>query len=282
MNTETDMRLLTKQQLLQSFAIFGVGFFLVTMVLTAFVIVPRINAVFQSQHLEDHQAALALEAQLFTRFVDSQKTILQDLARFPSLANAAMLSDASNPALIDLFDNVVIGGEPGRIVLQDIAGTVLLQSTQSLQGLYNEGNAWVERVSNGDISYHFHLLSQEGGQLTFKISTPVIYNTNFIEGVLSAEITVSLDQLFIAQSFDEHIAFKLAQDHITVATDNSLIEIPHELSVKLENPNVVFTHISDKAVILAKERVLRNTILTVLLIGFAISFLPFAMVKPQK
>lgn len=273
---DINKRLLTNQHLFRSFAIFGIVFFLITMIFTAFVIVPKINSVFESQHSKDIQVDLALEAQLFMRFVESQRTVLQDLASFPSLVNAAMLSDGNNPALIDLFDNVVISGDAGRVVLQDISGKIVMQSTQALQGSYSEGEVWIEQVLNGDIPFHFYLLSQEGDSFTFKISIPVNYNT-YIEGVLSAEITAPLDHLFIAQSFDEHIAFKLVQDHIAIATDSSHIGIVRETAAMLEGPNVTLIYVTDDALVDAKEQALRKTILMVLLAGLAISFLLFTL-----
>lgn len=261
---------------MRSLALYGIGFFLITVMLTAFVIVPKINDVLESQTSKDIQVDLALEAQLFTRFVESQKTVLQDLAKSPSLVNSAMLSDARNPVLIDLFDNVVIGGEAGRVVLQDIAGTVLIQSTNQLLGSYNETQPWVERILNNEIPYYFRLLSQNGTRFTFQISIPVSYN-DYVEGVLSAEFSVPLDQVFIALSFDEHIAFKLVQEHMTIATEINHIEIAREESVALVSPDLTFTYVTDEAIVRGKERALRNTILLVLLIGLAISFLLFAV-----
>jgi hypothetical protein len=266
---------------LRSFAIFGIGFFLITVLLTALIIVPKINELFETQHAEDIQVELSFEAELFSRFLDTQITGLQDLARFPSLANAAMLSNARSPVLIDIFDNVVIQGDAGRVVLQDIAGTVLIRSTHLLQGKYEEGQEWSEWIINGDIPYHFHLLSQNEDKVTFQLSIPVKYN-GYIEGILSAEITVPLNQIFVSLSFNQHAAFKLVQDHITVATNSRYIEIAREATLKLETPNLTFIYVTDDAVVYSKERELRNTILWVLLIGFAISFLLFVLYGYQR
>lgn len=146
---------------IRNFAIFSAGFFVITMLLTAFVIIPKINKSIQSQHIKDTQAELVLEAELFTRYVSSQKTILQDLTKFPSLTNAVMLADASSHAVSDLFENVVIGGEKGRLILQDIEGGVLFQTGNDLQGSYTEKDLWLEQVLDGSIAYHFQLLAQE-------------------------------------------------------------------------------------------------------------------------
>jgi len=263
-----------QQYSLRTVAMLAMCFFITVLLLTALVVIPKINQVFESQNAEDVSVDLALKAQLFTQYIESNKTVLQDLAQFPGFVSATMLSDTSDPVLSDLVDNAVIGGENARLVLQDIVGTVLIKSTSKLKGSYDESQPWLEQVVTGAVPYHFQLLGQSDDQLNFKISVPVKYN-NFVEGVLSAEITSSLEQIFIAQSYNDHIAFKLVQDDITVSTKNDHIEIAHEASVKLEQPNLTFVYITDTAIIKRKESTLRNTILSVLFIGFAISFILF-------
>ncbi|OED41552.1 hypothetical protein AB833_09275 [Chromatiales bacterium (ex Bugula neritina AB1)] len=276
MSIRTDNQSKASLSEMRSLSIFGVASFLITMILTAFIIIPKANELFESQYSEDIQVELALQAKLFTNFVDGQRTILRDLAQFPSLVNAAMLSDADNPVLIDLFSNVVIGGNSGRLVLQDISGSVLLQTTHDFQGTYIEGNTWFNQLLDGVNPYHFQLLSQEGDFFNFQMSIPVTYN-NSIEGVLSAEVTVPLKQVFVAQSFD-HVAFKLVQEDATVQTEVDHIQIAREDSLELLHPNLTFIYITDDAIIKDKERSLRNTILLVLLAGLGMSFLVFAIV----
>ena len=106
-----------------------------------------------------------------------------------------MMSDASDPVLNDFIENIDIGGESGRMVLHDKAGTVLVATAADLQASYQEGELWVNQILEGVAPYHFQLLGQSEGQFSFKISIPV-KNNESIEGVLSAEITESLDRVF--------------------------------------------------------------------------------------
>jgi len=276
MDTISMNKLKSNQYSLRSIAMLAMVFFLIVTILTALVIVPKINRVFESQNAHDIRVDLALEAELFTKYVESQKTILEDLANFRSLVNATMLSDSSDPILTDLFDNVVLGGEKGRLVLQDIGGTVLINNASDFQGIYGEGERWVDQIIDAAVPYHFQLLSQIDDQFTFKISVPVKYN-ELVEGVLSAEITESLEQVFVSQSFNNNIAFRLVQDEISIYTDSDHIEIAHEESIGLEQPDLTFIYITDAAVIRQKEISLRNTILLVLLTGLVVSFLLFVL-----
>jgi PAS domain S-box-containing protein len=242
--------------------------------LSVFLVIPKANRLFESVHAQDVQTELALEAALFTRFIESQRTIIQDLAAYPSLTSAVMLSEASDRSLHELFDNVVIGGKKSRLLLQDIAGNILLQTDNKLRGNYANKPAWLEQILTRSIAYHLQLLHQEGLTLVFKMSVPVIYN-NHVEGVLSSEIAVSLDDVFVTQSYNK-VAFKLVQDGVTINTDTEHIEIHRENSLTLTNSNIIFTYITDDSLIDDGKRSLQNTILSVLLVSFAISFLLFA------
>ena len=259
---------------LQSFTALTMAFFLIVLILTALVVVPRINELVESQNADEIQVDLALQAKLFTKYVESQSAVLQDLAQFPVLISAAMLSDPKNPKLKDLIDNIVISGKNARLILQNFAGAVVISTTQQLQGKYSKNEAWVDKILEGEIPYHFQLLSQENEQFTFKISVPIEYNT-LIEGVLSAEITAPLDQVFITQSINDDIAFKLVQGSTTIATAGEHIGSAQENSVYLAQPDLDFIYITDDLLVIEKQLALRNTVLTVLLVGLVISLVLF-------
>jgi hypothetical protein len=119
-------------------------------------------------------------------------------------------------------------------------------------------------------------LGQDKERFTFQISIPVVYD-DYIEGVLSAEITVLLSRVFVTQAFNKHVAFRLTQGQSAIFTHFEHIEIARENSVDLDSPNLTFTYITDDGPIREKVRSLRNSILLVLLVGLAISFFLFAL-----
>ena len=260
---------------LKTFTLFSVSLFLLIMFVSAFFIVPKFNSLLDNQHEQDVQSELAQEAALFTRFIVSQQTIVQDLAAYPSLAAAVMLGDSNDLAITELFNNSVIGGKKSRLVLQDIAGTIVIKTDNTLYGNYARNQPWLDQLLNGEIAYHFQLLRQDGLALTFKVSVPVFYNS-FIEGVLSSEITVPLKDIFITQAFNDNIAFRLTQGDITVNTGAEHIEIQRENSLTLAGTNIVFSYVTDDSLIYQGKRELENVILLVLLFSFTVSFLLFA------
>ena len=255
-------------------ALLCVGFFLITSILTAFIIIPKINESIEENYEKGLQVDSKLEAELFIRFVESHRVLVSDITKHPSLTNAVMLSSGGNPKLIELLDNVTIREAKGRLVLQDIAGNVLFKTSNEMQASYNQDDSWLEKLLNGDIPHHFQLLEQKRELFTFKISVPVIYTGN-IEGVLSAEMTAPLDQLFVAQIFDESVALKLMQDHVIVKTSADKIRIPKETSLDFEKFGVTFVYISDESAFREKTAKIRNSILAVLFVGLAASFIFF-------
>ena len=267
-----------KMPQLRGIMLFCIGFFLLTSILTAFFIIPKINESIAESYENGLLIDSQLEAELFIRFIESNRELLGDLAQYPSLINAVMLSNGDSPNLIDLLDNVTIRGERGRLVLQDIAGNILLQTSDQMQASYDSDAPWLDEVLNRDRPYHFQLLGQNGGMFTFKMTVPVIYSDN-VEGVLSAEISASLHKVFVAQLFDDSIAFKLTQDRVVVKTSIDGIRIPKETSLQLEGLGLSFTYISDEALFRDKSAALRNTILSVLFFGLAISFVLFFIVS---
>lgn len=263
---------------LGNFAILGLSFFFVMILLTSFLIIPKINELFEEQYTQDVQAELKLEAELFTRFVENHSDNLKDLARFPSLTNAVMLSDGNNPNLLDLFENFVTRGEKSRLVLQDMEGKILIQTTNNLQGNYSKNSQWQEDILEGAIPYYFQLLGQNNEFFTFQLSVPVSYDL-YPEGILSTEITIPLAQAFVALNLNEHIAFKLSQKNNVVYTSTEHISIGRETSIYLDSPQINFTYITDDEPTLEKEHKIRNIILSVLFVGLAISFTLFSFIE---
>lgn len=264
-----------KNSAFKNFAIFSVSLFLLIMFVSAFFVVPKFNSLLDKQHEKDVQNELALEAALFSRFVVSQQSIVQDLAAYPMLAGAVMLGDINDFSITELFENSVIGGEKSRLVLQDIAGSIVIKTDNKLYGNYAFDQPWIEQILQGVITYHFQLLRQKNAALTFKVSVPVLYN-GYIEGVLSSEITIPLEDIFVTQKYKKNVAFRLTQGAVKVSTSTEHIEISRENSLTLPEIDIVFTYISDDSLIYDGKRELQNTILLILLVSFTLSFILFS------
>lgn len=274
MSTETNTPIKVDRLKLRSISPFLIIFSLVMTLLTAFVAIPKFNETFEALYKEDLEVKLELEAKLFLRFIEGQKIILEDLANFPNLTNAVMLSSADNPELVDLFDNFLIGGKESHFVLQNFIGDIIYKTGDSLQGDYSNNAKWMGDILKGDKAYHVQLLGQDDDEFTIQISVPVKYN-DYIEGLLSAELSVPIEQGLVPQEHDTHVAFKLVQDNVIVQTPTDNIDIPREISLDLGTPAIRFVYISDDTPIQRAEADLRNIILFVLFAGLVISFILF-------
>jgi PAS domain S-box-containing protein len=264
------------RHLLRVLSGFLIGFFLIMTFLTAFFVVPKINQAIETQHVADSKVTLQIKSELFRHFIDDYQTLLRDLAKFPVITSAALLSQSDNPDFIDLVDNFLIDGQKSRLVLKNIAGEVIYQTSDDLIGDLISNPSWLQKVLDGDAPYHFQLLRQEANNLRFALSVPVIYRGH-IEGVLSAEITSGLDEIFSSQTINDSGGFKLRQKNITIQTDIDDIKIPRVISKDIIAPNIELTYIGDDAPVLAAQKKLRNNILGTLFIGLVISFILFTI-----
>jgi PAS domain S-box-containing protein len=259
------------------FAIYSVGLFLLLMLLSAFIVIPQINKLFESQHSKDINVELTQEVAMFMNFVENQRSIIDDLAKYPSLTSAVMLSDSDNRSVHELLDNMVIGGEKGKLVLQDIEGNTLVKTVEIFQAEYTNNPSWLLAILEGDVPYHFQLLSQNKQNISLKISVPIIFN-RFIEGVLSSEMTVSLKDIFISQPQNINAAIKLTQNLLTIGTTTEHIELARENTIKLDSLGIIFTYITDDAPIKKTEQAIKNVVFSVLLGSLAISFFLFVVI----
>ncbi|MDO7083299.1 CHASE domain-containing protein [Pseudocolwellia sp. AS88] len=257
---------------------YSIGLLSLLMLLSAFIIIPKINTLFEEQYDKDTKRELKKEVALFNNFIESQRRVIEDLAKFPSITNAVMLSDADNASVNGLLKNVVIGGEKGRLVLQDIEANVLVQTTKQLQGIYTNEEPWIEEILNASKPYHFQLLNQSQDSILFKISVPVLYS-GFVEGILTGEIKASLDDVFVNQVLSSDTAITLTQNELTVGTSTNKIVLARENTAMLQGLNVTFTYITDDAPLLKRERSVQNLIFSVLLAGLAVSFILFSLLS---
>jgi len=261
---------------LRIFAVFLIGFFLIMTLLTAFVAIPQINKSLETQHMEDSQTTLEIETELFKRFVSNHKSTLEDFAKFPVIVNATLLSDVSRPEFIDLINNFVIAGEKSRLVLQNVDGDIIYQTTGDIRGDFTLDTSWLTALINGTVSYNFQLLEQEEEFFRFVISIPVKYRDQ-IKGILSAEISKPLSAIFSPKTMTEGGVFKLQQDGVVVSMDTSAIALPREVYTKIALKNLELTYISDGTIVLNAQHELRSKILRTFFGGLAISFLLFTL-----
>lgn len=243
-----------------------------------FLVIPTVNKNYEVQHDRDIKVALTREAALFQRFINNQQTILKDFASYPNMTNAVMLSDASNTGLIELMENAVIGGNKGKLVLQDIEGNILIQTSRDMQGIYNsKSSRWLTSILDGSSTRYFGLLNQEGDHFAFQISVPVTYN-GYVEGVLSAELNFPFNSVFISEP-SQKTAFKLRQGTVSISSNTDHINIVRENSIKLEDDDITFTFITDDTPIREAAYKSRNTILLVLISGLLLSLLLFILLS---
>lgn len=253
-----------------------VVFSLLVTLLAAYSLFPQVNALLEKQHIRDSRITLEIEAELFERFVDQYHDALVNLSEFPVVINAALLSQGNHPDLIDLVDNFSISERKGEIILHDIGHNVIYQ-TQGLQGHNHFRKAWIDDLLEGRKPYHFELLEEHDNQSRFILSVPIKYNGN-IEGIISAEEVLPMDQIFSPEQFNSGAAFRLSQGDRVVQTSSDQFLLPQEISTQIPLKDVTLTYIFDESEISDIRNQFKNRILTILLMGFGASFILFTLI----
>ncbi len=262
--------------ILRAFAGFLIGFFLIITILTAFLLVPKINKSLESQHITDSTISLQIKSELFRHFIEDYHSLLADLAKYPVVTSAALLSKSDNPDFIDLVDNFLIDGKKSRLVLKNIAGEVIYQTSKDLEGDLISNPPWLKNIFEDEAPYYFKLIGQEKNSFRFIIAVPVIYR-GYTEGILSAEITAHLNDIFSSQTINDSGGLKLRQGNVVIQSDIDDIAVPRVISKDIIAPNIELTYIGDDAPIIAAQNKLRNNILGTLFIGLVISFILFTI-----
>lgn len=140
---------------LRSYALFFIGFFILIAMLSAVFVTPKISNMLEANHQKELEVGSRLEAELFVRFIHSQRETLAGLASSPRLTNAIMQPSVVSPSSINFLNNAMIHGEKGRLVLQDIAGNILFKTSDDFQGSYDRDATWLKQFLLRNINHHF-------------------------------------------------------------------------------------------------------------------------------
>jgi PAS domain S-box-containing protein len=251
--------------------------FLVLVVASVTLVIPRVSAVLEQQHSRDINVSLDREVALFLRYIEQKRTSLADLASLPVVKNSVIMSDAT-PA-VEFFESVMLDGAPARVVLRNIDSEVLLATSERIVEL---GTTEFNKLLSGQLPYDLRLLSQSGGDVAMQISLPVTYH-ELVEGVISAEFMVSLNELLVANRHGgEVVGIQVTQGDVTVSSNLRDISEPRVDTIALEHPPLTFSYITDNRFLHEREQYLRNTLLLVLLGGFFVALLLFAWLESQR
>ena len=253
-----------------------VFFFMLMSILTSLVIMPQLSHIFDRQHIRDSIGTLQLEAELLRRFVKDKQQHLESLAASPIVINSALLASADDPDLLDLLNNYIINTEKAHLLLQDIAGGVIYKTDDKIKGDFSADSNWFEALITQKTSYNFKLLPQEGDQLRFILSVPVLYQGS-TEGVLSAYISTPIDHVFSPQLITNNSAFKLKQNNIIAKTKSDHIQMPKEVSTIMVEKNLELIYVSDATYIEKERDRINGVILSVIFMGFLVSFFIFLL-----
>jgi PAS domain S-box-containing protein len=244
--------------------------------LVAFVIIPKLNQFSDKEQAINLQEEIAIEIDLFKRFVEAKKEDLEALTKLPKIQDALSSEQTINTDFPEYFANLDVEGGQAVIVLQDMSGEVRLQTNASLSGDYDIKSDDVQKLISKDIDYRFDLIDQKEKKFRFQLSVPV-KTGNVIKGILTAEINVPKSLAFISPSYDSNIAIHLLQKGKKVYTNFEDIKFPIEVSKNIKDPDLKFTYILNDKIAIEQSRNTQNITLSIIFLGLITSFVFFGL-----
>ena len=146
----------------QQYALAFFCFFLVITLLSVTIVMPQIERTLERQASTESRLTLQTEAEILKRYIDSLRTNLEDLAGYPSITGAVLLSRSDNTNFTDLVDNHSISGKKSSLIIQNIAGDIIYQSREDLICSYSAKNLRAIEILENGASSHLTLHSPIG------------------------------------------------------------------------------------------------------------------------
>ena len=266
----------TNKKISRTYTFICIGFVFILTMLVAFVIIPKLNQFSDKEQAINLQEEIAIEIDLFKRFVEAKKEDLEALTKLPKIQDALSSEQTINTDFPEYFANLDVEGGQAVIVLQDMSGEVRLQTNASLSGDYDIKSDDVQKLISKDIDYRFDLIDQKEKKFRFQLSVPV-KTGNVIKGILTAEINVPKSLAFISPSYDSNIAIHLLQKGKKVYTNFEDIKFPIEVSKNIKDPDLKFTYILNDKIAIEQSRNTQNITLSIIFLGLITSFVFFGL-----
>ena len=221
-----------------------------------FFFIPLMNNSFDSlQEKQSKQSAqdyaFKLSIYLHNRFL-----VLNDLASSDFVANAVLLGEKNNPALLDFLHTARLLGEDPSLTLVDLNGNVLLTEVDGNAETYR----WVlplleDSLSDSSVAQpseliNFIVVDSAGVALEvplFELAVPVVYGKSR-DGVLVARIEASPSVVYRDDFIRSGVsAVRYSKQKKMISSDIDSIALPDKKTVFMDDYGISFSHVVSQA-----------------------------------
>lgn len=259
---------ITKLFLLFAFIAFGI-----MLVLSVFVLAPRVEEALTQQKITVAETTIRLHAEYIRQYFSDRAIVLQDITHFPAVITSTMTLDGDNVALKELLLNASILGQTLPLALLDIDGEIIY-TTHKPAFSSHDSRAWTDLLFTGKSDFYLKLLSDETGS-QFEIAVPVIFRDN-AEGILVAIIPTEASNVLASELDDTSFYVEIKQgDTVFTSSDRPPSKSVLTREHRLEELNLNLTYLIDRSPILQDANTIRNQLLTVLSIAILLAFAIF-------
>jgi PAS domain S-box-containing protein len=269
-------------RLIVIFVLVSVTLFLL---LSLFLLLPRIDTVFNSLQTESEQKTVTIYSEQLRQYIKARELAVHDIANNHFVTNAVLLADGNNTAFKDYIVAAYLLGENPILTVLDVEGQVLFSELDDVieypwaMPLLNfpedDGITHTEVTAAGEEKPQ-RLNVVNNSDITkgwFELAVPVFYERS-VEGILVARFDASPSKIYkFTVDVSAESAVSYGKGGRMVSSNYSAIILPSKQSLLIEAYGLNFTHTaSRKHAELQKKSFLGGLVFSVLL-GAAIIFL---------
>lgn len=253
--------------------LFALVTFGVMLVLSVFVLAPRVEDTLTQQKIAATETTIRLHAENIRQYFADRAILMRDLTRFPAIITSTMTLDSNNVALKELLSNASILGQHLPMALLDIDGEIIY-STDEKQFANHDSHLWAKALVSGESEFYLELLRDDTGD-HFEIAVPVIFR-GAAEGILVAIIPSQASNILTGRLDDTSFYVELQQGN-TIFSSQRDIPLSSILTrqIRLKKLNLDLTYIIDKSPLLQEASTIRNQLLWMLSLAILLAFAIF-------
>lgn len=239
-----------------------VSVFLLFGITTAVFTYSAIEKHFSNIQQQDFNRRITIYGQLIEQFVETNETLLEDIAAHSIISQSVMQPDAMRSNLVDHMDRIRLIGRKVQTVLLDFEGKVIHRS-QSVPVETYESKDWIQSLLQGKFDSYFGSISTTVGNY-ITLARAVKYN-GLTEGVLIVEIPVFLIEAMLlkADDFDQERFSIYHNENSIVSIGATLPEVPENTFHIPERKLKLVGRLTNKAIVSAQDQIMLQQLLLI-------------------
>ncbi|MGH1438470.1 MAG: sensor histidine kinase [Cellvibrionaceae bacterium] len=239
------------------------------LLLTLFLLVPRIDKAFDALQTESEKAAVKVYSSHLEQYIKDRELAIRDIANNRFVTSSVLLSEGDNPAFQDYISHVLLLGEDPKLTVLDVSADILFSEItepdayQWAESLLSENNVDTKKLN----------VVIDNNMQWFDLAVPIYYGRG-IEGVLVARFDASPSTVYQSDAeLGNSSAVSYGKGNSVIRSDHNAMVLPSEQSLTIKTYGLLFSHTESRENAEAQRAAFLKDLIFSVLIGSLIIFL---------